>query len=100
MTRQQLVDAVSAATEQSKNQVETTLDTLIGEIGKALKAGDRVDLRGFGSFVVKEKSARQGRNPRTGESIQIPAKKAATFRPSKELEQELLSKSTEAPVSK
>jgi DNA-binding protein HU-beta len=99
MTRQQLIDAASAATGQSKNQVEATLDALLGEISKTLKAGSRVDLRGFGSFVIKEKSARQGRNPRTGETIQIPAKKAATFRPSKELEEELASNSGEAPPS-
>jgi DNA-binding protein HU-beta len=74
MTKQQLVDAVSTATEQNKSQVEATLDALIAEIGKALKSGARVDLRGFGSFVVKDKPARQGRNPRTGETIQIPAR--------------------------
>lgn len=58
---------------------------MLNEIGKALRSGERVDLGGFGSFVVNDKKARQGRNPKTGETIQIAARKAAAFKPSKEL---------------
>ena len=54
-----------------------------------MQSGERVDLRGFGSFIVKDKKARQGRNPKTGETIQIAARKAATFKPSKELSDRL-----------
>lgn len=85
MTKQHLIDAVASATERPKPEVEAVIESLLGEISKALRSGERVDLRGFGSFTVKDKSARQGRNPKTGEPIQIAARKSAAFKPSKEL---------------
>lgn len=94
MTKQQLIDAVSSNSDRPKQEVETVVDSLLGEIGKALQSGERVDLRGFGSFIVKEKAARQGRNPKTGETIQIAARKAATFKPSKELGERLATRTT------
>src|SRR5512147_2262091 len=90
MTKQQIVDAVATTTARSKAEIETVVDSLLGEIGKALRSGERVDLRGFGSFTVKDKKARQGRNPKTGETIQIAARRAATFKPSKELSDRLV----------
>ena len=93
MTKQQIIDAVSTTTERPKAEVETVVDSLLTEIGKALRSGERVDLRGFGSFVVKDKKARQGRNPKTGETIQIAARRAATFKPSKELSDKLAAES-------
>ncbi|MBZ5633257.1 MAG: integration host factor subunit beta [Acidobacteriia bacterium] len=94
MTKQQLIDTVAAATERTRAEVETIVDSLLGEIGKALRSGERVDLRGFGSFSVKDKKARQGRNPKTGETIQIAARRAATFKPSKELSDRLATESS------
>jgi len=94
MTKQQLIDAVAKASDRSKPDVEAVVDSLLGEIGKALRSGDRVDLRGFGSFVVKDKAARQGRNPKTGETIQIAARKSATFKPRKELGDSLAAQAT------
>ena len=94
MTKQQIIDAVATATERPKAEIETVVDSLLGEIGKALRSGERVDLRGFGSFAVKDKKARQGRNPKTGETIQIAARKAATFKPSKELSDRLTAESS------
>jgi nucleoid DNA-binding protein len=85
MTKQQLIDTVATATERPRAEVETVVDSLLREIGKVLRSGERVDLRGFGSFTVKDKKARQGRNPKTGETIQIAARRAATFKASKEL---------------
>jgi|SRR5579872_581238 len=85
MTKQQLIDRVATAAQRPKAEVETVVDSLLGEIGEALRSGERVDLRGFGSFTVKDKKARQGRNPKTGETIQIAARRAAAFKPSKEL---------------
>jgi len=93
MTKQQIIDAVATTTERPKAEVETAVDSLLGEIGKALRSGERVDLHGFGSFAVKDKKARQGRNPKTGETIQIAARKAATFKPSKELSDKLAAES-------
>jgi nucleoid DNA-binding protein len=64
--------------------------SLLGSIAEALQANERVDLRGFGSFVVKEKKERQGRNPRTGETITIAAKRDASFKTGKELSETLV----------
>ena len=85
MTKQQLIEAVANASQRSKADVAAVLESTLDEITQALRSGNRVDLRGFGNFRVKEKKARQGRNPRTGETVLIAARKAATFKPSKEL---------------
>lgn len=89
MTKQQLIDRVAQDTELGKAQVETIVDSVLELIAQALRSNERVDLRGFGSFVVKDKKERQGRNPRTGETITIAAKRDAGFRPGKELTESL-----------
>ena len=63
--------------------IERIVNTVLDEIINALKEGDRVELRGFGAFSAKARNARMGRNPRTGERIQIPPKMIATFKPGK-----------------
>jgi DNA-binding protein HU-beta len=85
MTKQQLIEQVSAKTELKKSEAEIAVDCVLALIAEALRSNERVDLRGFGSFVVKERKERQGRNPRTGETITIAAKRDASFKPSKEL---------------
>jgi len=97
MTKQQLIDRVATATERPRAEVETVIESLLGEIGKVLQSGERVDLRGFGSFTVKDKKARQGRNPKTGETIQIAARRAAAFKPSKELSDRLAVEGSATP---
>src|SRR3954470_9172141 len=89
MTKQQLVDTLAASSGRNKNEIGDVVDSLLTAVTKALASGERVDLRGFGSFVPKETKARQGRNPQTGEPIQIAAKKTVTFKPAKDLEQSL-----------
>jgi DNA-binding protein HU-beta len=89
MTKQQLIEKVAAKTELRKIDVEAAVDSVLALIEEALRSNERVDIRGFGSFVVKEKKERQGRNPRTGETITIPAKRDASFRPGKELTEKL-----------
>ena len=69
MTKTQLIDVVSVKTGQKKAEVEVVLESVLGAIAEALHENQRVDIRGFGSFVVKERKERQGRNPQTGESI-------------------------------
>jgi DNA-binding protein HU-beta len=98
MTKQQLIDAVVITSDRSKQEVEAVVDSLLGEIAKALRSGERVDLLGFGSFTVKDKAARQGRNPKTGETIQIAARKSATFKPSKELADGLVAQTTTVSI--
>jgi nucleoid DNA-binding protein len=89
MTKQQLIEKVAAKTESKKSEVEVVVDSVLAMIAEALQANERVDLRGFGSFIVKERRERQGRNPRTGETITIAAKRDASFKPSKELTEKL-----------
>src|SRR3954467_14448949 len=91
MTKQQLVDTLAASSARNKKEIGDVVDSLLAEVTKALASGERVDLRGFGNFVPKETKARQGRNPQTGEAIQIAAKKTVAFKPAKDLEQSLAS---------
>ena len=89
MTKQQLIEKVAAKTEVGKAEVEAAVDSVLEMITEALRSNERVDLRGFGSFVVKFRKERQGRNPRTGETITIAAKRDASFKPGKELTEKL-----------
>jgi DNA-binding protein HU-beta len=89
MTKQQLIEKVAAKTELGKAEAAVALDSVLDLIAEALRANERVDLRGFGSFVVKDRGERQGRNPRTGETITIAAKRGASFKPGKELMEKL-----------
>ena len=85
MNRNNLVDHVSEATQGTKKEAELAVDAVLASIVNALAKGEKVDLRGFGSFQVSGKKERQGRNPRTGESMTIAARNVAVFKPSKEL---------------
>lgn len=85
MTKLELVSAVAGATELSKKCAGEVVDTVLAEITKALVAGENVTFTGFGTFKVNERAARTGRNPQTGETIQIPASKAVTFKAGKTL---------------
>ena len=96
MTKQQLVEAVSVKTGREKTEVENVLEAALWTIGEALSSNERVDLRGFGTFTVKDKKERQGRNPRTGETITIAAKRDASFKPGKELSAKLILSKTQA----
>jgi integration host factor subunit beta len=85
VTKAHLVDQVAVAAEVSKQEAEKMVNSLLGTITEGLQSGDKLELRGFGSFKVRDRKARQARNPRTGEIIQVPAQRVATFKPSKEL---------------
>ncbi|MFN3492579.1 MAG: HU family DNA-binding protein, partial [Anaerolineales bacterium] len=75
MNKTDFVDAVAAKAGLSKANAKAAVDAFISTVGDALKNGDKVILTGFGTFSVSERSAREGRNPSTGEMIKIPAKK-------------------------
>lgn len=85
MNKAELINAVAAAAEVSKKDAEAVLTATLDAITDALKEGDKVQLVGFGSFEVKKRAARIGRNPKTKEAIEIPASKAPVFKPSKAL---------------
>jgi integration host factor subunit beta len=88
MIRSELV-ARSAAQNPHlyEKDCEAVVNAILGRIEDALAAGDRVEIRGFGAFSVKELIARQGRNPRTGESVAVKEKRAVHFKPGKEMRQ-------------
>ena len=69
--------------------VEKIVDTIFGEISEALVRGDRVELRGFGAFSVKHREARKGRNPRTGQTVDVPEKRLPFFKTGKALREKL-----------
>lgn len=76
--------------------VEKIVETIFDEITNALASGDRVELRGFGAFSVKHREARKGRNPRTGESVDVPAKRLPFFKTGKALREKLNEKKEES----
>jgi nucleoid DNA-binding protein len=89
VTKAQLAEQLAPALELSKEKAEKTVEAVFAAIVKALKDGEKLDIRGFGNFKVKDQPARQARNPRTGEAIAVPAKKVAVFKPGKELAEAL-----------
>lgn len=85
MNKAELIDAVAAAADISKASATRALDAALDSITGALKNGDQVTLVGFGTFSVKARAARQGRNPRTGETIEIKASNVPGFKAGKAL---------------
>jgi DNA-binding protein HU-beta len=85
MNKAELIQAVAAKSGLSKKDAEVALAAVIDSLTDALKAGDKVSLVGFGTFAVKARAARTGKNPQTGEEIQIAACKVPTFAAGKAL---------------
>ena len=79
MNKTELVDAVAASTGLTKTDIKKTIDAVFDEITKSLKKGDPVQLIGFGTFKTSERKAREGRNPQTGATIKIAARKVPAF---------------------
>ena len=89
MNKNDLIDAVSERTGLARSDAARAVEALLGAVTDALKAGDTVALSGFGSFVAKTRAARTGRNPRTGETLSIPASRAPAFKAGKALKDAL-----------
>lgn len=89
MNKSELIDAIAEAADLPKSSAARALDAALDAIVGALKKGDTVALVGFGTFAVKERAARTGRNPQTGAEIQIKASKAPGFKPGKGLKDAL-----------
>lgn len=85
MNKAELIDAVADGADISKADATRAVDAVVDKITSALKSGDQVTLVGFGTFSVKDRAARTGRNPRTGEPIDIPASKVPGFKAGKAL---------------
>lgn len=85
MNKAELIDAVAAAVDLSKADAGRAVDSVVDQVTAALKRGEQVSLVGFGTFSVKHRAARSGRNPRTGETIQIAASNVPGFKAGKAL---------------
>jgi len=86
MTKSELIEQLSEGHEiLNKKDAETVINLIFGGIGDALAQGDRVEIRGFGSFSVRERDAREARNPKSGELVKIPSRKTPFFKTGKDL---------------
>jgi len=85
MNKSELISKVAELSELSKKDATKAVESVFEAISEALKGGDKVQLVGFGNFEVRERSARKGRNPQTGQEIEISASKVPSFKPGKAL---------------
>lgn len=85
MTKAELVEEVAGMTQLTKKHAEIIVNTVFDSIVESLRVGTKIELRGFGSFRLRSRGARMGRNPKTGEQVPVPAKRIPYFKPGKEL---------------
>lgn len=98
MTKADLIDEVSRLAELTRKDSEVIVETIFDSVIGALRSGDKIEIRGFGSFRTRQRRPRTGRNPKTGEKVDVPAKKIPFFKPSKELK-DLVNNSTPAAAA-
>src|SRR5207244_8177168 len=97
MTKAELVEEVSRVSDLTKKHSEVIVETVFQSIITALQRGEKIELRGFGSFRLRQREPRKGRNPKTGDKVDVPPKKVPYFKPGKELK-ELINRETESVV--
>ena len=85
MTKADLIEEVSKVVEMTRKESEIIVETIFDSIVKSLRGGDKIEIRGFGSFRTRQRQARIGRNPKSGDRVDVPAKRIPFFKPSKEL---------------
>jgi len=85
MTKADLIEEVSRLAELTRKDSEIIVETIFDSVVRSLRAGDKIEIRGFGSFRTRQRRPRVGRNPKTGARVEVPAKKIPYFKPSKEL---------------
>ncbi len=85
MTKAELVDEVSKVSDLTRKHSEVIVEAVFASIVDALQKGDKIELRGFGSFKIRHRGSRTGRNPKTGAGVVVPAKRVPHFKPGKEL---------------
>jgi integration host factor subunit beta len=98
MTKAELVEEVSKVSDLTKKHSEVIVETVFKSIVDALQRGDKIELRGFGSFRLRQRESRKGRNPKTGERVDVPPKRVPYFKPGKELK-DLINRDDDAPVA-
>lgn len=97
MTKADLIEEVSRVVEMTRKDSEVIVETIFESIVRSLRSGDKIEIRGFGSFRTRERRARVGRNPKTGARVEVPAKRVPYFKPSKELK-DLVNQQHATPV--
>ena len=97
MTKADLIDEVSRQVELTRKDSEVIVETIFDSIVHSLRAGDKIEIRGFGSFRTRQRQPRIGRNPKTGARVEVPAKKIPYFKPSKELK-DVVNNSAQTPA--
>jgi len=85
MTKANLIEEVSRVVEIPRREAEVVVETMLHSIVQALRAGDKVEIRGFGKFDTRQRSARTGRNPASGQTVEVPAKTIPFFKPGKDV---------------
>jgi integration host factor subunit beta len=85
MTKAELVDQVAQSTQLTKKHAEVMVNTVFDSIVDSLRGGEKIELRGFGSFRIRQRGSRLGRNPKTGAKVEVPSKSIPYFKPGKEL---------------
>ena len=95
MTKAELVEEVSKVSDLSKKHSEIIVETVFKSIIDALHRGEKIELRGFGSFRLRQRDSRKGRNPKTGDKVEVPPKRVPYFKPGKELK-DLINREDEA----
>jgi integration host factor subunit beta len=85
MTKADLIEEVSKVVEMTRKESEVIVESIFESIVKSLRDGDKIEIRGFGSFRTRERQPRIGRNPKTGDRVEVPSKRIPFFKPSKEL---------------
>ena len=97
MTKAELVDEVSRVSDLTRKHSEVIVEAVFSSIIDALQKGDKIELRGFGSFRLRRREPRKGRNPKTGDKVDVPPKKVPYFKPGKELK-ELINQNPGTPT--
>ena len=87
MTKAQLVEEVARTTQLTKKHAELIVNTVFDSIVQSLREGEKIELRGFGSFRIRHRGPRIGRNPKTGDRVEVPPKRIPYFKPGKELKE-------------
>lgn len=85
MTKAELIEEVSRVVEMTRKDSEVIVEAIFDSIVKSLRSGDKIEIRGFGSFRTRQRQPRVGRNPKTGTRVEVPSKRIPYFKPSKEL---------------
>jgi integration host factor subunit beta len=98
MTKAELIDEVSKVVEMTRKDSEIIVETIFESIVNSLHKGDKIEIRGFGSFRTRQRQPRVGRNPKTGSRVEVPSKRIPYFKPSKEL-RDLVNQSAATTIS-